>query len=514
MTITNFEEEVLALLRDISSRLTLSGEGGGGSVTPADVASGIDASTDIEALKTVLDLIRSEIFDLSAGVQGREYSGEALAAGGLLVGGRTSGGSFQALLTDSGGRIEINPPTGTSSTRVQGVVADGGLTSGNPVQVAGKDSVGFVQSLLTDSSGRLHVTGQTGSAANQTQGTTADGALAVGNPVQTAGRDGSGNVRSLLTDSSGRLQTVVNDSPTGVDSNQIQGTAAPGTSFIGNPVFVGGRDSSGYVRALFTDTLGRLYVTGPTGLAADQVQGTAAAGAASAGNPVQVGGRDGTANIRPFLTDSSGRLEVVNRTGTSATQIQGIAAYNATPSGNPVYVAGVHAATNQIKGLATDSAGRVLIATDPAAGTVVYPVPQLPVLSTTASVEYSSVDAFTRKFVVPASTRWEIISLRFVCNLSTQTGTRHLYIAARASALGSFFQQVRTADITGSSSAQTVTVFASRGATPYSLSNTFSLVLPELYLVAGEEIVFGIAAAQSSDTIDATLLLRYRPLTS
>lgn len=54
--------------------------------------------------------------------------------------------------------------------------------------------------------------------------------------------------------------------------------------------------------------LGAVATTPPTGASSTQVQGTAATGAAAAGNPVQVGGKDGSGNIEPLATDTSGRL--------------------------------------------------------------------------------------------------------------------------------------------------------------------------------------------------------------
>lgn len=51
-------------------------------------------------------------------------------------------------------------------------------------------------------------------------------------------------------------------------------------------------------------------VTGPTGASALQIQGTAADGAAATGNPLQIGGKDGSGDIQALLTDTAGRLAV------------------------------------------------------------------------------------------------------------------------------------------------------------------------------------------------------------
>lgn len=47
----------------------------------------------------------------------------------------------------------------------------------------------------------------TGTSSTSVQGTAADGAAAVGSPVQIGGKDGSGNVQAVLTDTSGAVAT-------------------------------------------------------------------------------------------------------------------------------------------------------------------------------------------------------------------------------------------------------------------------------------------------------------------
>lgn len=66
--------------------------------------------------------------------------------------------------------------------------------------------------------------------------------------------------------------------PTGASSNMVQGTAAAGSTPVGNPVFVGGSDGTN-VRALAVDVSGNQIVVG-----------NAASGAADTGNPVSIGG--------------------------------------------------------------------------------------------------------------------------------------------------------------------------------------------------------------------------------
>jgi hypothetical protein len=57
---------------------------------------------------------------------------------------------------------------------------------------------------------------------------------------QVAGKDGSGNMQVIKTDTSGNVSTI---SPTGASSNQVQGTTASGSAVVGNPVSVQGSDA-------------------------------------------------------------------------------------------------------------------------------------------------------------------------------------------------------------------------------------------------------------------------------
>lgn len=115
-----------------------------------------------------------------------------------------------------------------NSQKVQGAAADGAAAADFPVLMAGSDGAN-AQTLLTDASGRQEinainaalpagtnnigdvdiVTGPTGASALEQQGTAADGVAAVGNPVQIAGKDGSGNIQTISTDTSGNQNVNV-----------------------------------------------------------------------------------------------------------------------------------------------------------------------------------------------------------------------------------------------------------------------------------------------------------------
>lgn len=81
--------------------------------------------------------------------------------------------------------------------------------------------------LNVDASGNLKVvSAATGASANQTQGTAADGAAAVGNPVQVAGKDGSGNVQAVATDTFGNVKTSMAANTASVTSVNDSATSA------------------------------------------------------------------------------------------------------------------------------------------------------------------------------------------------------------------------------------------------------------------------------------------------
>lgn len=113
--------------------------------------------------------------------------------------------------------------------------------------------------------------GGTGGSASQVQGTAADGAVAIGNPVQTAGKDGSGNIQAILTDT------------TGAQIVQASGDVASGVADNGNPLKAGCRGSTtaltavtanqranvwcglnGQVSTMLSDTSGAVMVLAPT----------------------------------------------------------------------------------------------------------------------------------------------------------------------------------------------------------------------------------------------------------
>ncbi len=98
-------------------------------------------------------------------------------------------------------------------------------------------------------------------AANQTaaQGTPGSAIPAKGTLV--GGKDGSGNFRPLSTDTSGNLNINL---PSGgaLASNQTAVQGTPGSSVPSTAIAIGGKDSSGNLRILATDTSGQLATHG------------------------------------------------------------------------------------------------------------------------------------------------------------------------------------------------------------------------------------------------------------
>lgn len=93
-------------------------------------------------------------------------------------------------------------------------------------------SDGKKQALRLDAAGKLMVSssGGSGASSDQVQGTAADGAAAVGNPVQVAGKDGSGNIQAVSTDTSGKVD--VNAFPSGTVTHSSVASAATSTTII------------------------------------------------------------------------------------------------------------------------------------------------------------------------------------------------------------------------------------------------------------------------------------------
>ena len=125
-------------------------------------------------------------------------------------------------------------------------------------------------------------------------------------------------------------------SGSGATADQVQGTAATDSPAVGNPVRVGGTDTSGRIRTIHTDSAGNVIAVGPT-----------ADNAVVSTNPILVAGADGTALTQTLLTDASGRLNIV-----------GAAADGAAVSGNPILVGGCDGTNTQT--LLTDNTGRLL----------------------------------------------------------------------------------------------------------------------------------------------------------
>lgn len=98
----------------------------------------------------------------------------------------------------------------------------------------------------------------------------------------------------------------------------VTGSQLSGSTFVGYPVVIGGVDS-GYVRGLHVDSNGDLYITtSSSGSITVTVQGQAPSGSTQSGNPVTVSGVDSTGVVRALDVDSLGRI-VIAPAGTGVT---------------------------------------------------------------------------------------------------------------------------------------------------------------------------------------------------
>jgi len=168
----------------------------------------------------------------------------------------------------------------------------------------------------------------------------------------------------------GRLQRIAQNITTLISSVlKVVGNVAIGAAASGNPVLVAGKDTSGNVEYLFTDTTGRQIIVG-----------AAAQGAAPAGNPVLLGVYDGT-NIQYLRGETNGqqRITLYNSGGTAVTitsmgdgQVTGNQAlasiayqyvYNGASLDKmraPALYATVETAANGITAIVTSSVGKKL----------------------------------------------------------------------------------------------------------------------------------------------------------
>lgn len=162
----------------------------------------------------------------------------------------------------------------------------------------------------------------------------APGAVNPGSAIVAAGSDGA-NVRALLTDSTGRLVTVGGTYP---PTYGVPGAAAPADAEQ-----VGGTDGAN-LRALLTDTAGHL-------LTIDQTLKLAIAvlGAALPADAVLAAGSDG-ANLRALLTDATGKLLTIDQTLKLA-----LAARNAAIPADALQVGGSDGTS--LRALRTDQRG-------------------------------------------------------------------------------------------------------------------------------------------------------------
>lgn len=344
-------------------------------------------------------------------------------------------GTFWQATQPVSGTVTANAGTGTFTSG--GVAADGSAVSGNPVRIGGKDGSGNTQDVLTDTSGAVQVdvesiaagdnnignvdivSGPTGASALQLQGTQASGSALVGNPVVVAGSAGA-NAVVLKTDSGGAVQADIESIAAGDNNigNVDVASIAAGDNNIGNvdiASIAAGDNNVGNVD----------IVTGPTGATALQTQGTVADGSAAAQNPVQIGGKDGSGNIQTISTDTTGAVQVdiesgtvTANAGTGTFTVGGAAADGAAVSGNPTRVAGKDGSGNT-QDILTDTGGAVQVdvesiaAGDNNIGNV--DVASLPALSTgpIASNPQTSVGTSVATQLIVASTPCKRVTIQF-----------------------------------------------------------------------------------------------------
>lgn len=210
--------------------------------------------------------------------------------GSLYVVLQASSSAIGKLAANSGvdiGDVDVTSivmPTGASAAQVQGTAADGAAAAQNPVQVAGKDGSGNAQAILTDTGGAVQVdvesgtiTANAGTGTFTTGGAAADGAAVSGNPTRVAGKDASGNTQDLVTGLDGSLYVTLQASSSVVGAVTQSGTwtvtanagtgtfttggaAADGAAVSGNPTRIAGKDGSGNTQDVLTDTGGAVQV--------------------------------------------------------------------------------------------------------------------------------------------------------------------------------------------------------------------------------------------------------------
>lgn len=115
--------------------------------------------------------------------------------------------------------VTSTPPTGTSSTQVQGPVADGAAdTAANPVEIGGTDGTN-IQTIKTDSDGELQVDVLSVSGV---AGTAAHDAAISGNPVRIGARATTGGITPVANNDT--IDFVVSTEGVPLAGNLVSGS--------------------------------------------------------------------------------------------------------------------------------------------------------------------------------------------------------------------------------------------------------------------------------------------------
>jgi hypothetical protein len=226
-----------------------------------------------------------------------------------------TGAATSANQTTANGHLSTIAGDTTSLDSKINTLGQKAMAASTPVVIASDQSsidVDIVSALPagTNNIGDVDIASSpTGASSITVQGAGADGAAVVGNPVLVGGFDGV-NAQTLLTDASGHLQIDVLSQPalsSGTDSvTVLQSTAANlNATVVATDLDIRDLTSASDSVEVLQATAADLNAT---------VVGPAADGAAASGNPVQVAGKDGSGNIQTIATDTDGAVEI---TGTS-----------------------------------------------------------------------------------------------------------------------------------------------------------------------------------------------------
>lgn len=197
---------------------------------------------------------------------------------------------------------DVTGSVNTYTSGLQGVSGTVQVWSEGPLPVSG--------TVFVTQTGSLHVTVDNSelSIANFPAIQNVSGAVALVNWPATMGVSASATLPSALTN----WPAV----------HGVSGSQLTGSTFGGFPVVMGGVWLSGsaqFVKAIATDISGAQYITSSGSLPVTvsnllvisgvlEVQGTQASGSTQVGNPVFVGGVDSTGIFRAVLTDAQGRI--------------------------------------------------------------------------------------------------------------------------------------------------------------------------------------------------------------